>query len=227
MAWPGLRDPHLGFHRRWRVVGMAGLAVLGAIEFADIKLPGRSGDSVSLSDNLARIVAPINLDLVKQLSPRAVYHADTAEWRELWWEQIWISAQSTPMLEAFGHGYGFDLFSLAPPEVRGGQEKWEVRTPHSVFYYALGYTGWVGVVLFAALQLTILRLLWQSFRLDGQPAGVAFWVMGMARAFFQAGFDTPYCAIPFYLMVGMAAAPALRMLPLRARPLTGAILPPR
>ena len=107
---------------------MAGLAVLGAIEFADIKLPGRSGDSVSLSDNLARIVAPINLDLVKQLSPRAVYHADTAEWRELWWEQIWISAQSTPMLEAFGHGYGFDLFSLAPPEVRGGQEKWEVRT---------------------------------------------------------------------------------------------------
>jgi hypothetical protein len=79
-------------------------------------------------------------------------------------------SNSAPLLEAFGHGYGFDLFSLAPPEVRGGQEKWEVRTPHSVFYYPLGYTGWVGVVLFAALQLTILRLLWQSFgSMDSRP----------------------------------------------------------
>jgi O-antigen ligase len=123
------------------------------------------------------------------------------------------------MLEAFGHGYGFDLFGLAPAEVRYGQEDWEVRTPHSVFYYALGYTGWVGVVLFAALQLAILRLLWQSFRLDGQPVGVLFWVMGMAMASFEGGFDTPYRAIPFYLMVGMAAAPALQTPTERARPL--------
>ena len=40
----------------------------------------------------------------------------------------------------------------------------------------------VGVVLFALLQFAILRLLWRSFRLTGQPAGVVFWVMGMAMA---------------------------------------------
>jgi hypothetical protein len=212
LTW-GLLTRQLG---RVVAVGIAGLMVLGAIEFAGIKLPGRTGDSVSLSDNVARIIAPIDLDLAKQLSPRAVYHADTAEWRELWWKQIWISAHSTPMLEAFGHGYGFDLFSLAPWQMRE-YETMEIRTPHSVFYYALGYTGWAGVLLFAALQLAILRLLWQSYRLGGQPAGVVFWMMGMAMASFQGGFETPYFAIPFYLMVGMGAAPGLRVLPLRAR----------
>jgi hypothetical protein len=119
------------------------------------------------------------------------------------------------MLEAFGHGYGFDLFILAAWQMRE-YETMEIRTPHSVFYYALGYTGWAGVLLFAALQLAILRLLWQSFRFGGQPAGGVFWMMGMAMASFQPGFDTPYFAIPFYLMVGMAA-PGLRVLSLRAR----------
>ena len=104
------------------------------------------------------------------------------------------------MLEAFGHGYGFDLFVLAPDDVRAGQAE-EIRTPHSVFYYALGYTGWVGVALFAVLQFAILRLLWRSFRLTGQPAGVVCWVMGMAMACFEAGFETPYKAIPFYLLM--------------------------
>src|SRR5690606_39928801 len=48
--------------------------------------------------------------------------------------------------------------------------KESTRTPHSVFYYALGYTGWVGVILFAALQYAILAHLWRSYRLTGQAA---------------------------------------------------------
>jgi O-antigen ligase len=191
-------------------IGMAGLAVLGMIELAGIKLAGRSGEGISLSENLARIIAPIDLELAKELSPNAKRHAGTAEWRELWWEQIWLSAHSTLMLEAFGHGYGFDLFGLAPKEVRSGQEDWEVRTPHSVFFYALGYTGWVGVALFTALQIAIVRLLWRSYRISGQPAGLALWVMGMARAMFEEGFETPFKAIPFYLLMGMCMAPALQ-----------------
>ena len=71
----------------------------------------------------------------------------------------------------------FPLVSLAPA---GGERLGEaIRTPHSVFYYALGYTGWVGVVLFGVLQFAIVRLLWRSYRLTGQAAGLAWWVMGM------------------------------------------------
>ena len=205
-AW-GLLTGRLG---RVVAIGMAGLALLGMIELAGIELAGRSGEGISLSENLARVIAPINLELAKQFSPNAQYHAGTAEWRELWWDQIWLSAHSTPMLEAFGHGYGFDLFSLAPAEVRAGQENWEVRTPHSVFFYALGYTGWVGVVLFALLQLAILRLLWRAFRVSGQPVGIVWWILGMARAFFEEGFETPFKAIPFYLLMGICMAPALQ-----------------
>jgi hypothetical protein len=190
------------------VMGMAGLAVFGALALADIRLPGRTGE-VSISDNLARVIAPINLELAKELSPRAKYHADTAEWRELWWKEIWRSVHSNLMLEAFGHGYGFPLVSLAPAEGERGYGE-AIRTPHSVFYYALGYTGWVGVVLFSVLQFAIVRLLWRSYRLTGQAAGLALWVMGIVRFFFEEGLETPMKAIPFYLLLGMAMGPALQ-----------------
>jgi hypothetical protein len=195
---------------RVMAMGIGGLAVLGMLGLAGIELPGRNaGSELSLGETLGRAIAPISPELANQFSPLAGRHASTAEWRELWWDQIWLSIHSRPMLEAFGHGYGFNLFGLAPPEVRVGQETWDVRTPHSVFYFALGYTGWVGVVLFGVFQFTILRLLWRAFRGSGQPAGIVFWVMGMAMACFEESFETPYRAIPFYLLVGLTMAPAL------------------
>jgi hypothetical protein len=201
LTW-GLLTGRLG---RVVTMGMAGLAVLGMIAFADIRLPGRNGE-VSLSETLSRLIAPIDLELAKELSPSAKYHAGTAEWRELWWDGIWRSVHSSPTLEAFGHGYGFPLVSLAP--VEGYKES--TRTPHSVFYYALGLTGWVGVVVFGVLQFTILRLLWRSYRLTGQAAGLAWWVMGIVRFSFEEGLETPMKAIPFYLMIGICMAPALQ-----------------
>jgi hypothetical protein len=188
-------------------MGMTALIVLGMIELADIRVVGRSS-TVSLGETVARVIAPIDVELAKQLSPHAERHAHTMEWREKWWAEIWRSVHSTPMLEAFGHGYGFDLFALAPEDVREGQVE-EIRTPHSVFYFALGYTGWVGVILFVVLQFAILKLLWRSYQLTRQPVGVVWWVMGIAMANFEAGFDTPYRAIPFYLLWGMALAPGL------------------
>jgi hypothetical protein len=179
LVW-GLLTVRLG---RVVAMGAAGLAVIGMIELSGFQL-GVGGRAISMGEVLGRIIAPIDLELAKELTPHATKHASTAEWRELWWEQIWLSVHSAPMLEAFGHG---------------------------VFYYALGYTGWVGVVVFAAFQITILRLLWQGFRLSGAPAGLVFWVMGMAMACFEAGFETPYKAIPFYLLVGMGMAPGLQV----------------
>jgi hypothetical protein len=204
LVW-GLLTGRLG---RVVAMGMAGLAVIGMIELAGIQI-GVGGRGVSLGEVLARVVAPIDRELAKEWSPTADRAADTVEWRQKWWDSIWRSAHSTPMLETFGHGYGFDLFSLAPAEVRAGQAE-DIRTPHSVFYYALGYTGWVGVALFGLLQFVVLRLLWRSFRMSGQPAGVVLWFMGMAMACFEAGFEAPYKAVPFYLLVGMAMAPGLQ-----------------
>jgi hypothetical protein len=78
-----------------------------------------------------------------------------------------------------------------------------------VFYYALGYTGWVGVALFGLLQLAVFQIVLRAFRATGQPVGVVWWVMGLGMGMFEESFETPYKAIPFYLLVGMAMAPAL------------------
>jgi hypothetical protein len=202
LAW-GFLTGRIG---RVIAIGIAGLAVLGMIELADIRLVGRNTE-VSLSETLARAIAPIDKDLARKLSPYAAYHAGTAEWREIWWDAIWRSVHSRPMLEAFGHGYGFPLITVAPKEAQKDNE--DDRTPHSVFYYALGYTGWVGVALYGALQFAIVGLLWRSYRLGGTPAGLVFWVMAMVRVSFEEGFETPFKAIPFYLLWGMTMAAAL------------------
>lgn len=202
LAW-GFLTGRLG---RVVAIGMTGLAVLGMLALADIRLPGRTGE-VSLSENLARVIAPFDLELASQLSPSAKYHAGTAEWRTLWWDGIWHSVHSRPTLEAFGHGYGFPLVSVAPATAGYKQS---TRTPHSLFHYALGYTGWVGVVAFGFLQFAILKLLWRSYRLTGQAVGLAWWVMAMVRFSFEEGLESPMKAVPFYLLVGICMAPALR-----------------
>jgi hypothetical protein len=207
LAWAVLT----GQLRRMFVIGAAGLVIMGLIELSGVELPGRSVGTVSLSETLARVVAPINLDLAQRLSPNAKFHAGTAEWREAWWNQIWISVHSTPTLAAVGHGYGFDLYSLMPREFKGGQQNWGTRTPHNLFYYALAYTGWLGVAIFAALQAAIIALLWRSYRVTGQPAGLVFWIMAMVRLSFEEGLETPFKAIPYYLLWGMAMAPAIRV----------------
>jgi hypothetical protein len=203
LAW-GFLTGRIG---RVIAIGMAGLAVLGMIELADIRLAGRNTE-VSLSETLGRAIAPIDQELARKLSPHAKYHAGTAEWREIWWDAIWRSVHSRPMTEAFGHGYGFPLITVAPKDAQKNNE--DDRTPHSVFYYALGYTGWVGVVLYGALQCAIIGLLWRSYRLGGTPAGLVFWVMAMVRVSFEEGFETPFKAIPFYLLWGMTMAAALQ-----------------
>jgi hypothetical protein len=202
--------------------GMSGILVFGMLEVAGIQLVGRTGENISLSETIGRFVAPIDVELAEAISPGAARHVGTAEWRELWWEEIWRSVHSQPDLEAFGHGYGFDLMGLAPLEVRDGQEDNEVRTPHSVFFYALGYTGWVGVFLFSFLQFAIVKLLWRSYLFTNQPVGLVLWVAGMTMAFFEGSFETPFKAIPFYLLAGICIAPGLQLgsvsdVPLRAQ----------
>jgi hypothetical protein len=203
LAW-GFLTRRIG---RVALIGMAGLVLLGLIELVGVELTGRSG-GVSLAEAVGRVLAPIDTELAEQFSPNAKHHAGTVEWRQKWWRQIWLSAHSTPMIEIFGHGYGFDLFSLAPGEVRVGQAP-DIRTPHNVFYYALGYTGWLGVLLFGFLQLCIVSLVWRTYRSRGEVIGIVLWLMGMSTAFFGNFFETPFGAIPFYLLVGMGIAPGL------------------
>ena len=206
LAW-GVLTGRLG---RVMMVGMAALAVLGAIEFADIRLPGRTGDSVSLSDNLARMIAPGQSRPSQAAEPESQVprrHGGVA--RAVVEDRS--GARCTPRRCSKPSGMAMASTSSAwrrPRSARPGELGG--TDPHSVFYYALGYTGWVGVAIFGALQFAIARLLWRSYRATGQPVGLVLWVMMIARFSFEEGLETPFKAIPFYLLLGMAMVPALQ-----------------
>jgi hypothetical protein len=102
----------------------------------------------------------------------------------------------------FGYGFGFRLGDLVPY-----LEDSATRTPHNVFFFVLGYTGWIGVLIFILFQAEIARLLWSVHRRSGQPFGIVFWAAMLAFSLFTAFFEAPYGAIPFYLLAGCACAP--------------------
>ena len=173
LTW-GLLTGRLG---RVVAMGMAGLAVLGMIELADIRLAGRTGE-VSLSETLARVIAPINLELAKELSPKAKCHAGTAEWREQWWEQIWRSVHSNADAGSVRAWLRLSPVSLAPEEVGGARQRPSEHRIASSTTPSARRDGSASPCS-ALLQFAIFRLLLRSYRLTGQPAGLVWWVMGM------------------------------------------------
>lgn len=182
------------------------LVVLMAL--VNLKIPGptsRGGGEISARDLIGRAVAPIDPDLAENYTSYYRMDVDTTLWRTVWWAAIWESVESTHASALFGFGYGYPIGDLVP-YLQGDF----IETPHNVFFYALAYGGWVGVLLFAIFQGAIGRLLWRADRRSTRPAGLVLWGAMLAYSVFTPFFETPYGAIPFYLLCGLLIAPALR-----------------
>jgi O-antigen ligase len=193
--------------RRLMWVAAAVAIILGAMYVGDFQIPGpqtRGGYTISTRELAGRALAPIAPDVAANYTDYASNYEGTAAWRTLWWASIWASVHETPQRALLGHGYGYALGDLVP-YLAGAF----LRTPHNVFFYVLGYTGWLGVLLFLAFQLEVLRLLESLRRQSGQAFGVVFWLTLIVYACFTASFEAPYVAIPFYLVVGWVLAPLL------------------
>ena len=193
----------LRFGRLLNILG-SGLALLWIAYLVDFQMPGARGGELSTRGVIGRALAPINQELAAQYTDTAESAAGTFSWRTEWWAAIWTSVHANPITTLVGHGYGFPLASLAP--FVGDQT---TRTPHNVFYYALGYSGWIGVGVFFVFQLALVRLLWRAYRLTGQPFGLVYWASVTAAAFFGNVFEAPFGAVPFYVLTGISIAPAL------------------
>ena len=179
------------------------LLALLTLAAADVELPGAAtrGGGVSVQSIAARSVAPFDEELATTLSPEADNFAGTTEWRRKWWDHIWSGVHDSEQRELFGYGYGFLLSDLFPE-----LEEEAVRTPHNVFFFALGYTGWLGVVLFFGFQAVLMVVLWQAYRRTGNPLGPVLLVIGMTEGLFGNFYETPYNALPFYALLGLAMA---------------------
>ena len=195
------------FDKLMGAVAITGLFLMVGL-IADIRLPGASsrGGAISTRDIVGRAIAPINKDLAAELTPHAANNASTFEWRTNWWKAIWEDNHKDAVTAVFGEGYGYPLVNLVD-YLKG---RTFIRTPHNMFFFALGYGGWLLVGIFSLLQIFVLRLLIRAWRVSGNPFGVVMWASVIVWSLFGDAFETPYGAIPFFVIVGALAAPAFR-----------------
>lgn len=187
------------------LAGAGAIAVLlGAGYVADFSMPapaGRGGQ-ISTRDIIGRGLSSIDPEGASRYSESADTTAGTVEWRKTWWKAIWDSVHETDTGILFGHGYGFpiaDLVTYLKHE--------NIRTPHNIFFFCLAHGGWTGVILFFVFQFAIFRLHWLTYKLTKQPFGMAFLAMCVSSACFGNFFETPFGAVPYYLITGLAIAP--------------------
>jgi hypothetical protein len=195
----------------FKFVAVVGVLIL-FMYVTDFSIPspsGRTEEDLNVRQLVYRVTAPLQTDASDVKVATGEAGADSQEatfvWRTVWWLAIWNSVHESTTTALFGFGYGYELADLVP-YLKGEF----IRTPHNQFFYALGYTGWVGVALFYWFQIELVRLLLRTKILTGKPTAIVFW---MALTTYALAFplnETPYGAIPFYLLTGWLAAPAMR-----------------
>ena len=209
------------------------LVVLLGLMYAtglDLQTPTGRGESVgsriSAAYLVARAIAPVSRDLGEELASTedVSFAAGTAEWRLVWWANIWGEVHAGLSSTLLGFGYGYPVGDLNP-DIQPGTF---MQTPHNDFLYALVFSGWLGVILFALFQLEIGRLLWRGYRITGRPFGFICWAAFLTMSLFEDFFEAPFAAIPSYLLLGAAIAPLLLASsegPRKATPESWAALP--
>ncbi|HJX84967.1 MAG TPA: hypothetical protein VJ723_11535, partial [Candidatus Angelobacter sp.] len=147
------------------------------------------------------IIAPLNPDLAADYTDDVAEHAGTVAFRTIFWYNVWSSVHENTTTALFGLGYGYPLNEFVAYEDEA------TRTPHNVFFLELGFTGWIGVLIFAFFQYQLVRLLWRVYKMTGQPYGFVFWVAALGFALFTPYFEVPQGAIPFFIIIGCACSP--------------------
>jgi hypothetical protein len=193
------------------------LLAVGFMLDVNIPAPSERGGAISSQEIVARGLAAVSPEMAQDVtgSSNVGFYNGTITWRENWWHAIWQNSQENWTNLLIGPGYGYMLKSLVNYLRTFG----DLRTPHNIFYYALGYSGWIGVVIFFSLQASCGVLVWRAYRVTGQSFGVAIWASSLFTAFFGNAFETPAGAIPSYLTLGIIIGPTLSLatVPLRQR----------
>jgi hypothetical protein len=195
------------------MVAVAVAILLAAGFMLDINLPAppQRGGNISSREIVARGLTAISPALAGEVtgSRHVGFYRGTITWRETWWRAIWANSQANYTNFFIGPGYGYLLKNL----VGYLKDTRDLRTPHNIFYYALGYSGWLGVLLFFSLQAACGALVWRAYKITGQSFGFAIWASTLLTAFFGNAFETPAGAIPCYLTLGLVIGPTLSMAP--------------
>ena len=202
-------------NRIGRVFSVAGVltAILLLAAVLDLKLPplpGRGGE-LSARGTLGRMAGSISPQFSAEVSGdrhAARFYYGTVFWRKRWWSAIRNEVSRDPMTLTFGLGYGYPLAKLAG---NAGTEKEGTRSPHSIFYFALAYSGVVGVAIFFWLELSLICLLYRVYKVTGQVFGLALFVYTFSGSFFGNFLEAP-SGLSYYLLLGLCIGPMFHQL---------------
>jgi hypothetical protein len=192
------------YGKRLAMFACVGALLIGFALVIDLRLPGLSGrgGEVSVQGVIGRGLSAISPELASDYVKNADSIGGTKEWRKRLWTRLVRSVhEGDDITFVFGHGYGYPIYKLISDA--GG----EIRTPHNVAMYALGYGGYAGLSVFVAFQLALVAALWRAYRLTGTPVGLSIWALFMVTALLGNVLESPFGAIPFYLLMGMLLLP--------------------
>ena len=180
-------------------------ALLFCMHVMEVSMEGLQlrGGEISPEGILGRLIAPINPDWAARfLGDEAYALAGTITgWRAEWWKDIWAEVHREGSSSSLGLGYGYPLYTLSALVSE------TIPTPHSILFYALGYSGWVGVVVFYLFQATLAIALSMAANFTRNPLGIMLWAGFFSGAHFGNSLEAPFGAIPFYLLLGYSLAP--------------------
>jgi hypothetical protein len=193
-----------------RVLAIAGsicgvLLIAGLIDLKLPPLPGRGGE-LSARGTIARLAGSISPGMASAFgadSATAHFAYGTVYWRTRWWGAIRNEVSKDYKTMIFGLGYGYPLAHLAGRDT----EKQGTRSPHSIFYFTLGYSGLVGIAIFFWLEICVVKLLWRVYKTTGQTFGLIYFIYGISGSFFGNFIETPQGGIAFYLLLGLLVGP--------------------
>lgn len=190
---------------RVALVGATAILILSSMYALDIRIPApeNRGGEISVRGVIARVLAPFNPEAAATMIGEEAYSmaGTITGWRIPWWMSIWAEVHRDATSALLGLGYGYPIYSLWPWIPEG------IRSPHNAFFYALGYSGWLGVVFFFVLQFSIGYAVYRAFIMTKNGFGLALWVGLLLSGMFGNFFETPFGAIPFYLLMGYSLAP--------------------
>lgn len=194
--------------RRWRfpsVQASAAIIALGLVAgFA--ALTGNNWAQARIDTvgaHLDSIVAPLHAGGGES---DLAYKWDNNRFRLVWWRDVarntWINSPVT------GMGFGYDLASnFAQEYYPESTEEFTARSPHNVALTAFGRMGLVGLVIWLALVLAVVRSAWRSIRRDPDPTAWGLWsglLIILVTAHLQVILEGPMGAVPFWVLLGIA-----------------------
>ncbi len=152
----------------------------------------------------AKMIAAFDTELAANILKKRGYAGEadtifiaaaTAKWRQEIWRGA-IHSLNTTELWALGQGGGASLREFVP-------DHQDVHTPHNFTVFCLYYVGLIGLVVFVllltALFLSARGIQDLAFRSMLQGTIAAALLVGLT----SDCFETPYAAVPFYLLCGL------------------------